>query len=620
MLIGLRRQLFLTVNMHLRGATTALLSLGMLLPCIVQSGTAGAAEMRTPSPLAQAPSPSDPPFWARPRPVAPTSTPACDCGDAIPEERKPFLSPGLIALATASIALLLFIWRWARPRPRPSTATRASPYTPVRRTAAPVRVSAADAPTMVLPVFPAHVERVLETPEADHIELSNSEEEPTSADSLKFYSDVANSLSEAIEKNPGRLDLWRKLFEVYSTSKMANQYVNLAYSFLDRHNGRSNPHWHDIGIMGRQLLPEHELFREFGDKAASPRTLQFRRYYDQKLDQGALFRAQEKLEAGYNEVRKRSDYQALLRKALVDGAQRPSPIAPVPVIDLGSDGARIYLKREDRRRAHDDVLINAIGQVMLAQHLGHRQVLTATRDGTHGLATATVAARLGLECVVYISEHDLRAHYARVLSLRRLGAQVRPVRTDPESRFSDPRQYALTEWIENADHSQYICGLSGGPQPFPMIVGELQASIGIEAAEQMQRMTGRLPGAVVTHARDGYFGLGLLRGFLEHPTVKLYCVDAPDPDHIDPEHEAADSLREYRWLRDTGRVTYLDGNDSEGMRIIEQFHGAGTPLHAATGRTLAHARQIALQSEPDDAVLVAYGSQEGTHWRGGSAN
>lgn len=581
----------------------------------------GAAQNSVPGNSVQspAPSPSDPPFWARPRPAQPRNAPECDCaGEAAlkPRDRGP-LSPLSIGLAIGGVAFLLLLWRWTRPRPLatsppryPTAAQAPGPAKPVatRPSTPPVPISA-PAPTVEGP-----------SGTDGEIELAESEEEPTTEESLKFYSDVANSLSEAIEKHPDRQDLWRKLFEVYGTSKMASEYVNLAYAFLERHGGRSNPHWREIGSMGRVLLPEHELFREFGDKPAPQRTLQFRRYYDRKLDQGAMFRAQEKLEAGFNSVRNQGDFKALLRRALADGAQRPSPVAPAPLLDLGDQGARIFLKREDRRRASDENLINAIGQVLLAQHLGHRRVLTATRDGTHAIATATFASRLGMECVVYISEDDLHRQYARVLTLRRLGALVRPVRIDEESRFSDPRQYAITDWLENPDESQYICGLSGGPQPFPMIVGEIQSSVGQEAAEQMRNLAGRPPEAVVAHSADGFFGLGLLRGFLELETVKLYYVDAPDPDHADAEGSDCMYLREHRWLRDTGRVLYVDGQDSDAMRVVEQFHGAGTSLNAATGRSLAHARQVALQSDPDQTVLVAYSGQADSGFRTGGGD
>ena len=590
------------------------LSLVLGLATSVAHSSAPGAIVQSP-----APSPSDPPFWARPRPAQPRNAPECDCAadTTLKPQGRGALSPLSIGLAIGGLAFLLLLWRWTRPKPIASSTAR---FTPAVTPTGTLKAAAARIPLSPAPM--THSLAVAEGPSGTDgdIELAESEEEPTTEESLKFYSDVANSLSEAIEKHPDRQDLWRKLFEVYSTSKMASEFVNLAYAFLERHGGRSNQHWYEIGSMGRILLPEHELFRDFGDKPAARRTLQFRRYYDRKLDQGAMFRAQEKLEAGFNAVRNQEDFKSLLRRALADGAQRPSPVAPAPLLDLGEQGARIFMKREDRRRASDENLINSIGQVLLAQHLGHRRVLTATRDGTHAIATATVAARLGMECVVYISESDLHRQYARVLSLRRLGALVRPVRIDDESRFGDPRQYALTDWLENPGESQYICGLSGGPQPFPMIVGEFQASVGHEAAVQMQNLAGRPPEAVVAHAADGYFGLGLLRGFLEHETVKLYYVDAPDPDHSEVDGASSMYLREHRWLRDSGRVLYVDGQDSDAMRVVEQFHGAGTSLNAATGRSLAYARQVALQSDPGQTVLVAYSGQADAGFRTGGSD
>lgn len=612
----------------MRRAAVLLLSLSLVQGLAIGAVGASLAWTGTAAAQSPTPSPSDPPFWARPRPAQPAPAAECDCpgtgGDASPSDG---ISPLTLFIAIGGLALLFLLWRWTRPTPAPAAPRPTAPAAAATAARSPEPAAPRRAPPPAPRTPPSRPPEPalapMEPPDGrpERIELVESGEEPTTAESLKFYRDVANSLSEAIEKHPERQDLWRKLFEVYSTAKMPGEFVNLAYAFLERHGGAANPHWREIGVMGCSLVPEHELFREFGEKKSSARrTLQFRRYYDRQLDQGALFRAQEKLEAAFSAVRQRPEFQALLRRALADGAQRPSPVAPVPLIDLGDQGARIFLKREDRRRANDEILINAIGQVMLAQHLGLHQVVTATRDGTHALATATVAARLGMECAVYIAESDLRAHYSRVLALRKLGAHVRPVRTDEESRFHDARQYALTDWIEHPEQSQYICGLSGGPQPFPMIVGELQAVVGHEAAEQMQRLTGGLPGAVLSHARDGYFGMGLLRGFLDHPAVKLYYLDAPDPDLGDADNARALFLREHRWLRDTGRVLYMDGNDSEGMRLIEQFHSSGTSLHAATGRTLAQARQIALQSGPGETVLVAYSAQEDDDLRDAGAD
>ena len=587
---------------------------------------------QTPAATPPAQSPSDPPFWARPRPAQPVTPAECACdekagaqNDASGSGRSTVTG---IVLAIGGLLLLGVLWRSMRERPSAGASSRTTAVRPTPSPAAPVIATPVQQPQRPSAdrVEPAPYEPLVHDAGPEQIELDEWVDPAGAAvskESQDFYREVANSLSEALTKNPSRQDLWRKLFEVYSTAAMSGEFVNLAYAFLELHGGHGNPHWVDIGTMGHSMLPEHELFREFGAKPAARRIMQFRRFYDRKLDQGALFRVQEKLEAGFNRVRANPEFNALLRRALTDGVQRPSPLASVPELEPGADGAHIFLKREDRRRVNDDILINALGQVLLAQHLGCKQVLAATRDGVHGQAVATVAARLGLGCVVYIAEADLRRHYARVLSMRKLGAQVRPVHTGTDSRFDDARQYAVSAWIENLEPSQYISGLSGGPQPFPMIVGEFQSAIGTEALGQMKQQTGRAPGAVVVHARDGYFGMGLLRGFLDQPAVKLYYVDAPDPDQAEEDRPPASGhlfLREHRWLRDTGRVNYLDGNDQDAMRIVEQYHAAGTSLPTDTARTLAHARQIAQLSDPQDTVLVMYSSQDDAGPRAASSD
>lgn len=540
---------------------------------------------------AQAPAPAsaDPPFWARPKPAGADCP--CDTRQPAAEADK---TKGWVPLSLAAVLVGGF---WLLRRRRPAAEPAPRPPAPVSR------------PAPVLAPVSADFE--FADPGSTSIELAQSEPAGESASSQAFYREIAASLRAALKREPARQDLRRKLLEIHAASGQAQDFIALAHDYLEHGTGIRDPHWAEIGAQGARLAPEHELFREWSRPRAA-RPLQRRRYHERRVDQGKLYSAQQQLQADFQRLARDGTFQEALRQQLADAARRPAPLAASPELSFVADGAQIFVKREDRRRYHDDVMINALGQVLLAQRLGRTRVLTATRDGVAAQAVAAAAARLGLGCTVFIGEPDLQRHYARLLGVRRLGALLRPLPAG-SADAADPRRAAFEAWLEDPGQVQYISGLTAGPSPFPEMVREFLGAIGRETAEQIQQATGALPRAVVAGTADGHLGLGLLHGFLGHGSVALYCVEEPAAEAA--EAPWRQTRREHRWLRDTGRVSFVAGDAHETLRVVEQFHAAGETLYTSSARSLAQARLLARGLDRRDTVVVLLTNQEGADFR-----
>lgn len=625
-----------------RAAWAPLLALALALAAVLGATPAGFAQEPATKP---APSPSEPPFWARPRPqqAAPAE---CVCDDTTATttpapSRRPALLGGLLGIVAAALGVLLWWRRRARPTERPvSPAARPAPVeaAPARgESARAVQSPVTDgldprvrsrAPVAAAPKPPEHDDLALADPRTARIELAEAEPEAESAGAQAFYTEIANSLTAALRREPDRQDLRRKLLEIHFSGRQTTEFVTLAHEYLDRNQGVRDQFWGEIGAMGATLAPEHELFREWTSegrraRTATRRTVHTRRFHERSVDQGKLYIAQQGLVTDFQRLRADPAFQTALSQLLADSVRRPAPLTASPELAYVADGAQIYIKHEDRRRFHDDVMMNAIGQILVAQRLGRSRVVTATRDGIHGHAVAGAAARLGMECTVYIAERDLNRYYARVLSMRRLGAHIRPI---PGGADADPRRAAMDAWLDEPARMQYISGLTAGPQPFAEMVREFLSVVGRETAAQMQQSAGGPPAAVVAGVCDGHLGLGLLQGFLDQHTVQLYCVEerpqpapaeAPAADASLPEPPVAGQLtrREHRWLRESKRVQYVTGEDHETLRIIEQFHSTGTTLFTESARTMAFARSLARRRERREAVVVLMTNQEGADFR-----
>jgi len=431
-------------------------------------------------------------------------------------------------------------------------------------------------------------------PTTDSIQVREPLAEPDTGQAQGFYREIVDLLAGQLESDPGRLDLHRTLLEVLRAAGEAEAYAHHARSYYERTNGELDAHWEGIALAGRELLPGHALFEQV--PGLGPR--KFQRFHE-SVSQPRLQAALRELGDRYEALRNDPTFPAEVGQAMAEGARRPTPLTPLPLADDRS-GATIFAKREDVRGPNDDQLINAVGQVLFARRRGIRSVVSATRDGVHGFAVAAAAARQGFDCTLYLTEPAYRRHYARVLQMRRLGAEVRSVA--PAPTVDAAWQAALQHWLNDAGGTHYVSSLESGPHPFPLIVRDFQALVGQEARIQLHQAANTAPAAVVAGVSDGYVGLGLLTAFLTPERVPLYCVEHPDAATA-----AADGhyLREHQWLRATRRVQYLTASDEEAMRVIDSlFRANGMTPSLESARTLACARKLAAAQAPDQSVLT----------------
>ena len=308
-----------------------------------------------------------------------------------------------------------------------------------------------------------------------------------------------------------------------------------------------------------------------------------------------LIPALDELEAGWREAQEDSSFQAELDHLGRGYAGRPTPLT---LAERFPPGRRLYLKREDLLHTGAHKLNNALGQAVLARRLGKRRIVAETGAGQHGVATATVCARFGLECAVYMGSEDMRRQHPNVERMRLLGAEVHPVDFGTRT-LKEATSEAIRDWITNVDTTHYLIGSCVGPHPYPEIVRELQAVIGRETRTQVLAAEGRLPDAVLACVGGGSNAIGIFAGFLDDP-VALYGVEAAgaaslgagrpavlhgarslvlaDADgQILDAHSISAGLDypgvgpEHAFLRDSGRVTYLSATDEEALAAFERL-------------------------------------------------
>jgi tryptophan synthase beta chain len=339
-----------------------------------------------------------------------------------------------------------------------------------------------------------------------------------------------------------------------------------------------------------------------------------------------LIPALDELEAGWREALEDDSFRRELHGLLTTYAGRPTPLT---LAERFAPGKRLYLKREDLLHTGAHKLNNALGQAVLARRLGKQRIVAETGAGMHGVAAATVCARFGFECVVYMGEEDMRRQRPNVERMQLLGAEVRPVDFGTRT-LKEATSEAIRDWITNVETTHYLIGSCVGPSPYPEIVAELQSVIGREAREQILAAEGRLPEAVVACVGGGSNAIGIFHGFLEDEGVRLVGVEAAgaaslgsgraavlhgarssvlaDEDgQIEDAHSISAGLDypgvgpEHAFLRDTGRATYAVATDEEALaafRDLSRTEGiipALEPAHA-----LARARDL-------DAELVLVG-------------
>ena len=363
--------------------------------------------------------------------------------------------------------------------------------------------------------------------------------------------------------------------------------------------------------------------------------------YGGKFVAETLMSALAELENLYNDLK---DDPAFLREFDLDLAHyvgRPSPLYEAARWSDMIGGARIYLKREDLNHTGAHKVNNTIGQALLAKYMGKKRVIAETGAGQHGVASATVAARLGLECHVFMGEEDVRRQALNVYRMKLLGAEVIPV-TSGSKTLKDAMNEALRDWVTNVDNTFYIIGTVAGPHPYPMLVRDFQSVIGREARAQSLAMTGKLPDALVACVGGGSNAIGLFHPFLSDNDVAMYGVEAGGKGVETGEHAAPLSAGipgvlhgnrtylmqdengqimhthsvsagldypgvgpEHSWLKDIGRVNYVDATDTEALAAFHRVTRVEGIMPALeTAHALAYAEKLAAEMTPDQHIIV----------------
>nr|WP_245561908.1 tryptophan synthase subunit beta [Lamprocystis purpurea] len=334
-------------------------------------------------------------------------------------------------------------------------------------------------------------------------------------------------------------------------------------------------------------------------------------------------------------------FQAELDADLQDYVGRPSPIYLAARWSRELGGARIFLKREDLNHTGAHKINNTVGQALLARRMGKTRIIAETGAGQHGVASATVAARLGLECVVYMGEVDVARQEANVYRMRLLGARVVPVKSGSRT-LKDALNEAMRDWVTNIDNTFYIIGTVAGPHPYPAMVRDFQSVIGREARAQMLARTGRLPDALVACVGGGSNAIGLFYPFIEDAEVAMYGIEAAGDGlatgrHAAPlnagrpgvlhgnrtylmedsngqiieTHSVSAGLDypgvgpEHAWLKDTGRACYDAITDDEALAAFHSLTLTEGIIPALeSSHALAYAAKLAPTMRREQSILV----------------
>lgn len=354
-----------------------------------------------------------------------------------------------------------------------------------------------------------------------------------------------------------------------------------------------------------------------------------------------LIHALDELERSYAQLKDKPSFVEELDRDLAHYVGRPSPLYFAERWTEQVGGARIYLKREDLNHTGAHKVNNTVGQGLLAKYSGKTRVIAETGAGQHGVATATIAARLGMSCQVYMGEEDVRRQALNVYRMKLLGAEVIPVSSGSKT-LKDAMNEAMRDWVTNVDDTFYIIGTVAGPHPYPMLVRDFQAVIGREAKQQCLQQAGRMPDALVACVGGGSNAIGLFHPFLSDSEVALYGVEAAgdgietgrhaapltagrpgilhgnrtylmedDNGQIIHTHSISAGLDypgvgpEHAWLKDVGRAQYVSVTDEEALdafRELTLVEGIMPALESS--HALAYAAKLARKMKPEEIIIV----------------
>jgi tryptophan synthase beta chain len=346
------------------------------------------------------------------------------------------------------------------------------------------------------------------------------------------------------------------------------------------------------------------------------------------------------LEKAYAAARADPAYQKEMDGYLTHYVGRPSPLYFAQRLSEHLGGAKIYLKREELNHTGSHKVNNVLGQILLARRMGKKRIIAETGAGMHGVATATLCARFGLDCVVYMGSVDVERQKANVFRMHMLGAKVIPVESGSRT-LKDAMNDALRDWVTNVDSTFYCIGTVAGPHPYPMMVRDFQSIIGRETRTQLQELEGRLPDSLIACIGGGSNAMGLFHPFLDDPSVEIYGVEAAghgltglhaasiaggrpgvlhgnrtyllmdDDGQIKDAHSISAGLDypgvgpEHSWLHDAGRVTYLSATDAEALnafQMLSRLEGIIPALESA--HAIAKVLQLAPKKPKDHLMVV----------------
>ena len=354
-----------------------------------------------------------------------------------------------------------------------------------------------------------------------------------------------------------------------------------------------------------------------------------------------LISALDELAVMYKHLKADPIFQAEFDKDMAHYVGRPSPLYHAERWSQQIGGAQIYLKREDLNHTGAHKVNNTIGQALLAKYSGKRRVIAETGAGQHGVASATVAARLGLECEVFMGAEDVRRQSLNVYRMKLLGAKVNAVSGGTRT-LKDAMNEAMRDWVTHVDDTFYIIGTVAGPHPYPQLVRDFQSIIGREARQQCLQQTGKLPDALVACVGGGSNAIGLFHPFLNDEGVRMIGVEAggdgvetgrhaaplndgipgvlhgnrtylmeDENGQIMPTHSVSAGLDypgvgpEHAWLKDLGRVDYVAVNDDEALAAFRELTLVEGIMPALeTSHALAYVKKMAVQMSTDKSIVV----------------
>jgi tryptophan synthase beta chain len=378
--------------------------------------------------------------------------------------------------------------------------------------------------------------------------------------------------------------------------------------------------------MSKYNLPdEHGHFSRYGGKFVAD----------------TLMEALQQLQEGYQRYRQDPIFLAEYATELHDYVGRATPLYHAERLSERIGGAQIYLKREDLNHTGAHKINNTVGQALLAKRMGKKRIIAETGAGQHGVASATVAAKLGFECVVYMGAEDIKRQATNVYRMKLLGAEVVPVNTGSKT-LKDALNEAMRDWVSHIDDTFYIIGTVAGPHPYPQIVRDFQSIIGQEARSQMLEKTGQLPDALVACIGGGSNAIGLFYPFLDDDSVAIYGVEAggqgietgqhsasliagkpgvlhgnrtyllcDEHGQITDTHSISAGLDypgvgpEHAYLKDIGRVTYMAINDDEALnafRMLARVEGIIPALESS--HAVAYAMKLAKTMKKEQRIIV----------------